>query len=308
MQTRRQKTAVPAPPKEPVTVTAACLGKRTESTDSSSRDGSYPESGDSVSRSSARRRSLVIESQQRHWSNEDGKEAGKRNGAHLEGRVRSRSRGHASQAKGGTACDGECRTGAEAKLRYGRRGERRASPNYDMGPPHAHLDQRECNRCLTSDAPEYYCNAVLVLGWTASEVEQCLQELNDGTSYRTTPLTIVPFDLALRWGLLVVRLLDENEDISVPPRFCGHSRTARRRERRRASKAKSKAIEAYSSLPADGHEIEALQNGGAGMEMQECQALVRRIRLSTEESWHQEVMMVQGAAQQRGNRSFHQWW
>ena len=62
------------------------------------------------------------------------------------------------------------------------------------------------------------------------------------------------------------------------------------------------------SLPADGHEIEALQNGGAGMEMQECQALVRRIRLSTEESWHQEVMMVQGAAQQRGNRSFHQWW
>ena len=62
------------------------------------------------------------------------------------------------------------------------------------------------------------------------------------------------------------------------------------------------------SLPADGHEIEALQNGGAGMEMQECQALVRRIRLSTEESWHQEVMMVHGAAQQRGNRSFHQWW
>ena len=173
---------------------------------------------------------------------------------------------------------------------------------------HAHLDQRECNRGLKSDGPAYYCNAVWVLGWTAGEVEQCLQELNGGTSYRTTPLTIVPFDLALRWGLLVVRLLDENEDISVPPRFCGHSRTARRRERRRASKAKSKAIEAYSSLPADGHEIEALQNGGAGMEMQECQALVRRIRLSTEESWHQEVMMVQGAAQQRGNRSFHQWW
>ena len=173
---------------------------------------------------------------------------------------------------------------------------------------HAHLDQRECNRGLKSDGPAYYCNAVWVLGWTAGEVEQCLQELNGGTSYRTTPLTIVPFDLALRWGLLVVRLLDENEDIFVPPRFCGHSRTARRRERRRASKAKSKAIEAYSSLPADGHEIEALQNGGAGMEMQECQALVRRIRLSTEESWHQEVMMVQGAAQQRGNRSFHQWW
>ena len=170
---------------------------------------------------------------------------------------------------------------------------------------HAHLDQRECNRGLKSDGPAYYCNAVWVLGWTAGEVEQCLQELNGGTSYRTTPLTIVPFDLALRWGLLVVRLLDENEDISVPPRFCGHSRTARRRERRRASKAKSKAIEAYSSLPADGHEIEALQNGGAGMEMQECQALVRRIRLSTEESWHQEVMMVQGAAQPRGNRSFY---
>ena len=173
---------------------------------------------------------------------------------------------------------------------------------------HAHLDQRECNRGLKSDGPAYSCNAVWVLGWTAGEVEQCLQELNGGTSYRTTPLTIVPFDLALRWGLLVVRLLDENEDIFVPPRFCGRSRTERRRERRRASKAKSKAIEAYSSLPADGHEIEALQNGGAGMEMQECQALVRRIRLSTEESWHQEVMMVQGAAQQRGNRSFHQWW
>ena len=169
---------------------------------------------------------------------------------------------------------------------------------------HSHLDQRECNRGLKSDGPAYYCNAVWVLGWTAGEVEQCLQELNGGTSYRTTPLTIVPFDLALRWGLFVVRLLDENE----PPRFCGRSRTERRRERRRASKAKSKAIEAYSSLPADGHEIEALQNGGAGMEMQECQALVRRIRLSTEESWHQEVMMVQGAAQQRGNRSFHQWW
>ena len=123
---------------------------------------------------------------------------------------------------------------------------------------HAHLDQRECNRGLKSDGPAYYCNAVWVLGWTAGEVEQCLQELNGGTSYRTTPLTIVPFDLALRWGLLVVRLLDENEDISVPPRFCGHSRTARRRERRRASKAKSKAIEAYSSLPADGHELRSV--------------------------------------------------
>ena len=64
----------------------------------------------------------------------------------------------------------------------------------------------------------------------------------------------------------------------------------------------------HRSLPADGHEIEALQNGGAGMDMQECQALVRRIRLSTAESWHQDVMMVQGAAKQRGNRSFHQWW
>ena len=31
-----------------------------------------------------------------------------------------------------------------------------------------------------------------LLGWTAGEVEQCLQELNGGTSYRTTPLTIVP--------------------------------------------------------------------------------------------------------------------
>ena len=214
MQTTRQKTAVAVPQKEPAVDKAACFGKITAPLFTISEDGSYLESDDSVIPSSATRRgSPVIESQQRHWSNEDGKEAGKRNGAHLEGRVRSRSRGHASQANGGTACDGECRTGAEAKLRYGRRGERRASPNYDMGPPHAHLDQRECNRCLTSDAPEYYCNAVLVLGWTASEVEQCLQELNDGTSYRTTPLTIVPFDLALRWGLLVVRLLDENEDI-----------------------------------------------------------------------------------------------
>ena len=109
----------------------------------------------------------------------------------------------------------------------------------------AHLDQRVCKRGLKSDGPEY-CNGVLVLGWTVGEVEQCLQELNDGSSYRTTPLTVVPFDLALRWGLFVVRLLDENEDIFVPPRFCGRSRTQRRRERRRASKAKSKAIESMN--------------------------------------------------------------
>ena len=75
-----------------------------------------------------------------------------------------------------------------------------------------------------------------MLGWTVGEVEQCLQELNDGSSYRTTPLTIVPFDLALRWGLFVVRLLDENEDIPEVPR-----RRRRCRRHTRASKAKSKA-------------------------------------------------------------------
>ena len=117
---------------------------------------------------------------------------------------------------------------------------------------------------LKTRCPAYYCNAVWVLGWTAGEVEQCLQELNGGTSYRTTPLTIVPFDLALRWGLLVVRLLDENEDIFVPPRFCGRSRTERRRERRRASKAKSKAIESMAgaqTIPLKGENVVANLNG-----------------------------------------------
>lgn len=101
----------------------------------------------------------------------------------------------------------------------------------------AHLDQRVCKRGLTSDGPEY-CNGVLVLGWTVGEVEQCLQELNDGSSYRTTPLTVVPFDLALRWGLLVVRLLDENEDILEVPR-----RRRRCRRHTRASKAQPRAMQ-----------------------------------------------------------------
>ncbi len=39
-----------------------------------------------------------------------------------------------------------------------------------------------------------------------------LQEITDGTDYRTAPARIVPGDVVLRWGLVVVGLLDDTMD------------------------------------------------------------------------------------------------
>ena len=52
-------------------------------------------------------------------------------------------------------------------------------------------------------------------GWTLTEELEMRREIAGpaaDTSYRTTPARVVPFDRLLRWGLLVVALLDENAD------------------------------------------------------------------------------------------------
>ena len=52
-------------------------------------------------------------------------------------------------------------------------------------------------------------------GWTLIEALELHREISgpdSQTSYQTEPLRVVPCDLALRWGLLIVSLLDENAD------------------------------------------------------------------------------------------------
>ena len=49
-------------------------------------------------------------------------------------------------------------------------------------------------------------------GWTligALELHREISGPDSQTSYQTEPLRVVPCDLALRWGLLIVSLLDE---------------------------------------------------------------------------------------------------
>ena len=52
-------------------------------------------------------------------------------------------------------------------------------------------------------------------GWTLTEALEVHREISgpdSQTSYQTEPLRVVPCDLALRWGLLIVSLLDETAD------------------------------------------------------------------------------------------------
>ena len=52
-------------------------------------------------------------------------------------------------------------------------------------------------------------------GWTLTEALEVYREVagpDSQMSYQTEPLRIVPCDLALRWGLMVVSLLDEIAD------------------------------------------------------------------------------------------------
>ena len=52
-------------------------------------------------------------------------------------------------------------------------------------------------------------------GWTLIEALEVHREISgpdSQTSYQTEPLRVVPCDLALRWGLLIVSLLDETAD------------------------------------------------------------------------------------------------
>ena len=52
-------------------------------------------------------------------------------------------------------------------------------------------------------------------GWTLTEALEVYRKVagpDSQMSYQTEPLRIVPCDLALRWGLMVVSLLDETAD------------------------------------------------------------------------------------------------